>query len=102
MAHIAAQEQRAAARFDANLPVAFRGASGETHNISAQGIYFETDVPQRVGELVNFSLEYTLRGRRHHLLCEAKVVRVDWRNGRVGVAARLVAPFFDGTEEVSL
>ncbi|MEJ8838887.1 PilZ domain-containing protein [Ramlibacter sp. AN1133] len=102
MARTAAPEQRAAVRFDASLPVAIQGASGETHNISAHGVYFETDLPQRVGELVNFSLEYTLHGRRHRLVCEGKVVRVDRQGDRLGVAARLVAPFFDGTEEVSL
>ena len=102
MFRIAAPDQRSAVRFEANLPVALQGARGETQNISAHGVYFETDVQQRVGELVNFSLEYTLRGRRHRLLCEGKVVRVDVHDGRVGVAARLVAPFFEGVEEVSL
>jgi hypothetical protein len=102
MALIATREQRAATRFDASLPVSIDGATGETHNISAHGVYFETDVQRRPGELVNFSLEYTLHGRRHRLLCEGKVVRVDRHGGRVGVATRLVAPFFEATEEVSL
>ena len=102
MAPTAAPEQRAAARFDTSLPVALDGATGETQNISAHGVYFETDVQPRLGDLVNLSLEFTLYGRRQRLLCEGKVVRVDLHGGRVGVAARLVAPFFDGTEEISL
>lgn len=95
-----AREQRAAVRFDKKMPVRTEHGAGTTHNISAQGVYFETDVEPRAGALVNFSVEYTLHGRRHRLLCEGKVVRVEPHGGRVGVAARLIAPFFDGPETV--
>lgn len=94
-------EQRGEARFDTALPVTMAGATGATHNISAQGIYFETDVRQEVGALVNFTLEFTLHGERHQLLCEGKVVRVEGEGRRVGVAAQLVTPFFEGTETIS-
>jgi hypothetical protein len=94
-------DQRGAARFDTALPVYLAGTTGETHNISAQGVYFETDVRQEVGALVNFTLEFTLYGERHQLLCEGKVIRVDTGNGRIGVAARLVTPFFAETETVA-
>jgi hypothetical protein len=89
------RDQRAVARFDATMPVTLAGALGQTRNISAQGVYFETDVQQRVGALVNFTVEYRLQGRSRRLLCEGKVVRVEKQGERVGVAARLVAPFFD-------
>jgi len=102
MAKPGTSDQRTAVRFDASLPVALEGAAGETHNISAQGVYFETDAQQRLGELVNFTLEFTLYGQQHRLLCEGKVVRVERQGDRIGVAARLVAPFFDDTEEISL
>ena len=93
MTPTAAPDHRAVIRFDTSLPVDLEGVPGEAHNISAHGICFETNTEQRVGELVNFTVEFFLYGRRHRLLCEGKVVRV---------AARLVAPFFDGIEEVSL
>lgn len=92
------REQRAAARFDTRMPVATAHGAGVTRNISARGVYFETDVVPRKGALVNFFVEYTLHGRRHRLLCEGKVVRVEPQGARVGVAARLVAPFFDEDE----
>ena len=95
-----AREQRTAARFDTRMPVHTEHGPGVTHDISAQGVYFETDIEPRMGALVNFHVEYTLQGRRHRLLCEGKVVRVEPHGSRVGVAARLVAPFFDGEEEV--
>jgi PilZ domain len=93
--HIRIRDKRAAERFDATMPVVVAGAPGLTHNISAQGVYFETDAEQRVGALVNFTIEYSLYGRKRRLLCEGKVVRVEKQNGRIGVAARLVAPFFE-------
>ena len=89
------RDQRTAVRFDTGLPVQIEGSAGQTQNISAQGVYFETDVLQRVGSLVNFTVEFTLQGRKQRLLCEGKVVRVDVHDGRVGVAARLLAPIFD-------
>lgn len=90
-----AREQRRFDRFDTALRVDIAGGGGCTQNVSAQGVYFETDVQQRVGSLVNFTVEFTLYGRKHRLLCEGKVLRVDRHDGRVGVAARLVSPFFD-------
>ena len=89
------REQRVTERFDTTMPVSVGGMPGVTRNISARGVYFETDVAQRLGALVNFTVEYTLQGRKRYLLCEGKVVRVERQGGRVGVAARLVAPFFE-------
>lgn len=92
------REARAAVRFDTRMPVRVAHGAGTTQNISAQGVYFETDDPPHEGALVNFSVEYTLYGRKHRLLCEGKVVRVEPLGGKVGVAARLVAPFFEAEE----
>ena len=96
----AASDQRAAVRFDTEMPVRIDGAEGIARNISSTGIYFETDVRQELGALVNLTIEFSLHGQRQRLQCEGKVVRVDARDGRVGVAARLLAPFFaePGTE----
>lgn len=89
------REQRTAERYDTSMPVSVGGMPGVTRNISARGVYFETDAAQRLGALVNFTVEYTLQGRKRYLLCEGKVVRVEQQGDRVGVAARLVAPFFE-------
>jgi hypothetical protein len=92
------QDRRSAVRFNTCMPVRIAGCAGETHNISLHGVYFETDVEQRIGSLVNFTVEYTLYGRKHRLLCEGKVLRVEAQGWRIGVAARLLAPFFDEEE----
>ena len=83
------REQRGAVRFDTHIPVQTDHGPGTTNNISAQGVYFETDVEPRAGALVNFFIEYRLHGRKHRLLCEGKVVRVEngAPEGKVAVAA---------------
>jgi len=95
-------EHRTAVRFDTHLPVRLDGDQAVSHNISANGIYFETDVPHELGALVNFTVEFQLYGQRHRLLCEGKVVRVEAQGSRIGVAARLLAPFFAAQEQVQL
>jgi hypothetical protein len=102
LAASSSSDQRTAVRFDASMPVQIAGTAGQTQNISAHGVYFETDVQQRVGALVNFTVEFTLYGRTHRLLCEGKVIRVDRHGDRIGVAARLVAPFFDSVEDAEV
>lgn len=93
--HMRVRDQRAAERFDAVMPVMLAGEPGLTRNISARGVYFETQARHEVGSLVNFTIEYALYGRKRRLLCEGKVVRVEPQGERVGVATRLVAPFFE-------
>jgi hypothetical protein len=95
--HAPSVDQRSAARFDTAMPVRIDGAHGHTHDISTHGVCFDTHVRQTIGDLINFTLEYTLFGQRHHLLCEGKVVRVEEREEGVRVAARLLAPLFEET-----
>jgi hypothetical protein len=92
-------EHRAAARFDTALTVDVEGMSARTRNISATGVFFETDVDLPVGTLLNMSLQFQQGGRKHWLLCEGKVVRVTHADGQTGVGARLVTPFFSDVEE---
>jgi hypothetical protein len=87
-------EQRTAVRFDTHLPIRIDGAHGVAHNISNTGIYFETDVQQVPGQLVNVLVEYQAQGRKRQLQCEGQVLRIVREDGRVGVAARLLSPFF--------
>jgi hypothetical protein len=94
-----AQDLRAAARFDTVMALEVEGIEAWTRNISATGVYFETEAQPPLGALLNLSLAFTRGGRKHWLLCEGKVVRVSPKNDRVGVAARLLTPFFAPAEE---
>ena len=86
--------ERGADRFASELPVEIGGVQGLTRNISATGIYFETEVSQAPGARVNFTVEMNARGEKLKLVCEGEVVRVDHRGGVLGVAAKLERSFF--------
>ena len=92
-------DHRAAARFDTALAVDLEGQSARTRNISATGVFFETDVELPIGSLLNLSVQFTQGGRQHWLQCEGKVVRVTHSDGHTGVAAELLTPFFAPVEE---
>lgn len=92
-------DHRAAARFDTALEVDVEGLTAKTRNISASGVYFETDVDLPIGSVLNLSVQFTHGGRNHWLTCEGKVVRVTSADGRHGVAAQLLTPFFAAEEE---
>jgi hypothetical protein len=94
-----AADHRTAARFDTALAVDVEGLSARTRNISATGVFFETDVDLPIGTLLNLNVQFTQGGRTHWLSCEGKVVRVTQADGHNGVAARLLTPFFSPVEE---
>lgn len=92
-------DHRAAARFDTELAVDVQGLTARTRNISANGVYFETDVDLPIGSLLNLNVQFTQGGRKHWLACEGKVLRVTHESGHNGVAARLLTPFFSPSQE---
>lgn len=92
-------DHRAAARFDTALAVSVAGREAEAQNISATGVYFETDVDMPLGSLVNLSVQFTYGGRKHWLDCEGKVIRVTHAQGHHGVGAQLLTPFFSPESE---
>ena len=92
-------EHRQAARFDTAIAVDVEGLAARTRNISATGVYFETDVDLPVGTPLNLNVQFTHGGRKHWLACEGTVVRVTHGDGQHGVAARLLTPFFSPEEE---
>ena len=93
------QDQRSAPRFDVRQPVVVGSAWAEATNLSESGIFFETHLPVEVGSVVDVRVDFTSGGRKHHLQCEGRVVRVEPRGLRMGVAAELFTPVFAGAEE---
>lgn len=73
------------------LPVSLQGgATGTTRDLSASGIYFETDVEPVQDSALAFSVEFNSGSGGMALRCQARVVRVERLGGRVGVAARIL------------
>jgi len=93
-------ERRASRRFTMSLPLTVRsngpaGAverSAQTRDISFRGLYFITDTPYEPGNQIEFVLtlpkEITLAGDVN-IRCSGLVVRVEPRDARSGVAARI-------------
>lgn len=88
------KSQRGADRFESTLPVEFAHAYGWTRNISATGVYFETDLVPEPGSRVHFAVELVSQGEKRKLFCDGEVVRVDRNNGVLGIAAKLTGSFF--------
>lgn len=93
-------ERRATRRFTMMLPVKVRlpesgdgsERSGETRDVSYRGLYFLTEASVQPGAAIEFVLtlpqQITLAGDVH-IRCYARVLRVEPRNSRSGVAARI-------------
>ncbi|HSV50834.1 MAG TPA: PilZ domain-containing protein [Burkholderiaceae bacterium] len=83
------------------MPVELDGVKGLTRNISATGVYFETDAALTApGSHVSLTIEVTMGGEKLQLVCEGEVVRIDTkRDGTLGIAARLRNSFFSNAEE---
>ena len=84
-------EKRASQRIQLEVPVYIGGEKAVTHNISWAGIYFLTDQPLEAGGALNFSLDlaYTLPGKPIKLDCQGEVVRVEQRDWKFGIAAKI-------------
>ena len=80
------REHRGAKRYELRLPVRYGdGCVGVTRNISASGVYFETDRAGRDG--ASYVLEVELADAT--IRCEGRVVRVEPLGNRIGIALEL-------------
>ena len=92
--------ERRAVRFETVLPVEIGNFHGLARNISATGIYFETEAAPELGSHVYFAVELTVRGEKLKLVCDGQVLRVDDKDGVHGVAAKLDDSFFSNPADV--
>lgn len=77
-------------RFDTTLAVRLEHGSGLVRNVSANGIYFVTDVALEQGAAVRFTLEFAdFPGGPIRVNCAARIVRVEEQGARKGVAAAI-------------
>ena len=75
-------------RFPSNLAIKLDRGAGVMHNVSASGLYFETDADLKPGERFSFTLEFS--GEQIGVIsaqCEAHVVRVEPRGTSTVVGA---------------
>jgi hypothetical protein len=75
-------------RFESDLPIKLDLGEGVLRNVSASGVYFETEADLKPGDSLRFTLEFSgvdigvVSAR-----CEVRVVRVEPHGTRKGVGA---------------
>ena len=84
--------RRSEERVQATRPVNLDHGTGITRDISASGVFFETNMDCATGSEIGFSIEIDgPAGRKMMLKCQGLIVRVERRDGKIGVAARILA-----------
>jgi len=93
-------ERRQAWRYPVNLDVAVEKKKAVSRDVSASGIYFETDASLAPGQSISFAftLEQVYPDVRLELQCMGRIVRVERRAGRLGVAATIDSWSFKPSE----
>lgn len=87
-------EQRKATRFDGRILLDLKKGKGVTSNFSTDGIYFTTDQPFCIDQVIDFVmlLEHSGAGKVH---CCGKVLRVEKDLGMLGVAVAITEHRFE-------
>ena len=86
-------DRRKAPRFQVALPVELVEGTGVTRDLSAGGVFFETDRVFGLGEVSQFALvlEYIDPRQPVRLQCRGRVVRLERRGNTMGVAVAIAA-----------
>lgn len=85
-------DKREAGRVRTALPVQADGGTGVTRDVSASGIFFETDVSYHIGSKVTVALDLDTPWGKVMLRSDGKIVRVESRDHKVGVAVEFLDP----------
>ena len=82
---------RGTARVSAVLPVRVGKAHGTTRDVSASGVFFETDIAYHRGSKIHFEIQLETPWGHAVCDCDGKIVRVERRDGAVGIAVQFSA-----------
>lgn len=83
-------EHRREERVRAALPVNLGDAVGITRDVSASGLYFETEASFAAGSPIQFAIDIETPGGMMVLYCRGEIVRVEPRGAQQGVAVRIM------------
>lgn len=91
--------QRKEERIVTSVPVDLGESSGITRDVSASGIFFETDASYSPGRVINFKVKLDTPSGKMKLRCWGSVVRVEPRNGKTGVAVHITESVMEASKE---
>lgn len=95
------RDKRNANRFRLSLPLDVEGKLATTRDVSASGLYFETDEPFTPGSELKLSMDlvHVLPEGPVHLVCKGRIVRVEPKEGRLGIAVTIDSHQFETHKE---
>ncbi len=88
-------DRRTAPRLEIGLPAELNHGMGWTRDVSASGVYFETDGSFAPGTPLTLTLVLTYAHSPLRLRCEGQIARVEQRDGKIGVAVALTSSRFE-------
>ena len=83
------QGERTEERISCGFAVDLGTATGITRDISASGIFFETDATYPFSSSVHFRVELDTPTCNRLVTCHGEIVRIEPRNKKVGVAVKI-------------
>jgi len=93
------KEHRIEPRERISLPLKLgNGSQGITRDISASGLFFETDREQQVGSLVDFEIEFDRLGGLMKFKAQGKIVRIEPRADKTGAALKFLVSRLESME----
>jgi hypothetical protein len=72
------------------LPVSLDRGTGFTRDVSASGVFFEIDANYSPGSEISFVIELHGPAGKMILECRGRIVRVEDRGGKIGVAVEII------------
>lgn len=94
-----AKEHRTESREQVSLPLKLAGGgTGLTSDISASGLFFETDSNQHLGGLIDFEIELDTPGGPMKLKVQGQIVRLLAEGGRTGVGVKMLSSRLESVE----
>lgn len=84
------KDKRSGERVRASLPVAIEGVSGRARDVSASGIFIETDANCALGSPVRLALDLDTPWGKVVIKSQGKIVRVEHRDEKIGVAVQFL------------
>ena len=85
-------DKRRGARVRAALPVKVEGLPATARDVSASGIFIETEATYALGSPVNLALDLDTPWGKVKIQSQGKIVRVEHKDEKIGVAVQ----FMDG------
>jgi hypothetical protein len=74
----------------AALPVHLGRTSGITRDVSASGMFFETDASLNLGSSISFNVKFAAPAGNMMLKCHGEIVRIEPSGTRMGVAVKII------------